>query len=103
MIALPAITEETVLQELRKIKDPEYKTPLVEMGYIDKVTITGDNVKVEFHLNSPYASGMYAMMVGRDMRRLVAKIQGVKDVTVLISDHVKAEMINREVNQEPLT
>jgi len=95
------ITKEAVLRSLDAIRDPEYKTSIVEMGFIDDVLIDGENVEVRFHLNSPYAPGMYVFMVARDIRRNVAKLRGVRSIRAVVTRHEKAEIINREVNSEP--
>ncbi len=96
------ITREAILKSLEEIKDPEYKTSIVEMGFIDDVLIDDGRVEVRFHLNSPYAPGMYVIMIARDIRRNVSRLEGVESVKALITRHEKADIINREGNIEPL-
>ncbi len=95
------VTKESVLRALGEITDPEYKTSIVEMGFIDDVLVDNGNVEVKFHLNSPYAPGMYVYMIARHIRRNVSRLEGVQTVKAVITRHEKADIINREVNMEP--
>jgi len=95
-------TKEAILEALKKIEDPEYTKSIVEMGFIDDVIIEDGGVEVRFHLNSPYAPGMYAFMMAREIRRAVSQLRGITSVRAVITHHEKAVIINREVNLEPL-
>jgi len=47
------ISEETIIEALREVEDPELHRNLVELGMIEKVEITGNSVKLQVALTVP--------------------------------------------------
>ncbi len=93
------VTVEEVSRELDKVVDPEIGMPITEMHLVDEVSISPDgDVLVKYHLTAPFCPPIFAEDIGRNIRQLTEKIQGVKNVTVLLSGHIMANDINQRVN-----
>ena len=56
------ITKERVLEVLKNVIDPEIGLNIVDLGFIYKVDIKGENVKIEMTLTNP-GCPMHSMFV----------------------------------------
>jgi len=79
---------EEISKELDKVVDPEIGMPITEMHL----------VLIKYHLTAPFCPPIFAEDIGRNIRILTEKLQGVKKVTVLLSGHVMQNDINQRVN-----
>ena len=95
------VTMEEISKELDKVVDPEIGMPITEMHLVDEINIetTGD-VLIKYHLTAPFCPPIFAEDIGRNIRLLTEKLQGVKKVTVLLSGHIMANEINERVNPD---
>src|SRR5467141_4352170 len=93
------VTVEAVEKELEKVVDPEIGLPITEMHLVDEINIqeNGD-IFIKYHLTAPFCPPIFAEDIGRNIRILTEKLQGVKKVTVLLSGHVMQNDINQRVN-----
>ncbi len=91
------------LERVRKVaggvKDPEVRTSIAELGLLDGVEVDGGRVTVRFHLTSPLCPARFAGEIGREIRRRVARIDGVESVEVVLGDHFMAEALHRLINE----
>ena len=81
------------------VKDPEVRTAIAELGLLDAVEVDGGRVTVRFHLTSPLCPARFAGEIGREIRRRVARIEGVESVEVVLGDHFMAEALHRLINE----
>jgi metal-sulfur cluster biosynthetic enzyme len=80
------------------VKDPEVRTSIADLGLLDGVEVDGGRVTVRFHLTSPLCPARFAGEIGREIRRRVARIEGVESVEVVLGDHFMAEALHRLIN-----
>jgi len=101
----------TELQQLRKkifdaltpIVDPEINVSIMELQLVDNVDIQDGTVKVDLHLTSPFCPAVFGFKIAQDVHDNIQKIEGVKQVTVNVSNHFMAEAINKQVNESGKT
>jgi metal-sulfur cluster biosynthetic enzyme len=91
------------LQRVRRVaggvKDPEVRTPIGELGLLDDVTADQHgHVTVHFHLTSPLCPARFAGTIGQEIRRRVARLDGVTSVEVILSDHYMAQALHQLIN-----
>jgi metal-sulfur cluster biosynthetic enzyme len=91
------------LERVRKVaggvKDPEVRTSIADLGLLDEVEVDGGRVTVRFHLTSPLCPAKFAGEIGREIRRRVARIDGVESVEVVLGDHFMAEALHQLINE----
>ncbi len=101
----------TELQQLRKkifdaltpIVDPEINVSIMELQLVDNVDIQDGTVKVDLHLTSPFCPAVFGFKIAQDIHDNIQKIEGVKKVTINVSNHFMAEAINKQVNESGKT
>ena len=83
------------------VSDPEIRRSLVEMELLDAVEhVGGGEVVVRYHLTSPLCPSPFAVQIGREVRRRVEAVRGVKRCRVDIQDHFIAAEIAEAVNDD---
>ena len=58
----PALAKDSVMVELRKVRDPEIGHSIVDLGLIYNVTITGNTVDVLMTLTTPFCPASEYLM-----------------------------------------
>ncbi|MEM2885135.1 MAG: iron-sulfur cluster assembly protein [Thermoproteota archaeon] len=89
----------SINEVLKTVVDPEIGVPITEMNLVDEVKVDGGNATVVFHLTMPFCPTMFALQIAQDIKQKVKSLDGVKSVNVNLVKHVKAEEINKIVNQ----
>src|SRR5438045_9633022 len=69
-----SIDVEAVRAAAGKVRDPEIRRSLGEMGLLDDVQIEGSQVTVHFHLTSPLCPSKFATSIGQEIRKRVKAI-----------------------------
>ncbi len=84
------VTEEQVVQALRKVHDPELGRDVISLGMIRNIQVDGDRVSLELVLTTPACPlrEQFAEMV----RQAVAQLPGVREVMVTVSAEVQGSM-----------
>ncbi len=83
------------------VPDPEIRRSLAEMDLLDGVTQVGvDEVEVRYHLTSPLCPSAFAVQIGREVRRRVEAVPGVRRCRVHLQDHFVAAEIEAAVNDQ---
>lgn len=96
---LIAELEFDVWERLEAVTDPELDEPITEMGFVERVTLTGDSrVRIEFRLPTYWCSPNFAFLMAFGIRREVARLPWVKGVEVQLQDHCFGEQVNEGVN-----
>jgi ATP-binding protein involved in chromosome partitioning len=80
------VTEQSVLDALRQIQDPDLRKDIVALGFIKDLQIDGGNVSFRIVLTTP-ACPVKEQMEG-DARRLVGALPGVSAVNVKMDAEV---------------
>ena len=86
------VTEEQVQDALKTVIDPHTGTSVWEMGLISNVAIEGGKVSLVFTPTSPFCP--MGIKLSYDIKKAVADIEGVSDVTVTVHGHMNAAEIN---------
>ena len=85
------------------VPDPEIRRTLDELDLIDAVEVGEDgDVLVRYHLTSPLCPSPFAIDIGREVRRRVLEVPGVRTCRVDIRDHFIAADISAQVNDAPV-
>ena len=86
------------------VPDPEIRRTLAELDLLDAVEVAADGaVVVRYHLTSPLCPSPFAIDIGREVRRRVQEVPGVRACRVDIQDHFIAADIARQVNEGPVS
>jgi ATP-binding protein involved in chromosome partitioning len=94
--------QETALNEaLSKIIDPELGRPITDLKLIDKLSVTGGNVDVEFHLTAAFCPPVFALKIASDIKAGILSVPGVTGAKVTLRGHYLAEAVNKQVNKAP--
>lgn len=93
------VDKESVMAELAKVIDPEIGVPITDMKLVDRVDIEGDTVEVDYHLTMPFCPPVFATQIGKDIRRRLQTLPGVKTVRVTLKNHYMADFINKEISK----
>lgn len=83
---MPQVTEQSVLEALRQIQDPDLHKDIVTLGFIKDLKIDGGDVSFRIVLTTP-ACPVREEMEGA-ARRLVGEISGVQTVNVKMDAEV---------------
>ncbi|MDP2954098.1 MAG: metal-sulfur cluster assembly factor [Chloroflexota bacterium] len=75
-------TEQTILQALRPVMDPEIGMSVVDMGMIREVIIAGGAVEVKMVLTAPFCP--LADLITEQVRQAVASVPGVSEAKVTV-------------------
>jgi metal-sulfur cluster biosynthetic enzyme len=82
------------------VPDPEIRRTLAELELLDEVQVDADGgVVVRYHLTSPLCPSPFAVQIGREVRRRVELVPGVRACRVDIHDHFIAADIAAQVNE----
>lgn len=74
------ITEDMVLQALRKVQDPELNHDIVTLGFVQDIDIIDDYVHIDIQLTTPHCP--FADRIVTMIRDAVSAVPGVGKVEV---------------------
>ena len=86
---------------MAKIIDPELGRPITDLKLIDKLTVSGGSVDLEFHLTAPFCPPMFALKIASDIKAGLMSVPGVTDAKVTLRGHYLADAVNKQVNRPP--
>src|SRR5688572_29268408 len=84
-----AVTQAAVLNELRKIQDPDLHKDIVSLGFIKNLEIKGSEVNFDFVLTTPACPARDVMR--DDAIRLVGSLPGVSSVNINMQAEVRQQ------------
>ena len=93
------IQESAITEAMAKIMDPELGRPITDLKLIDKMTITGGAVELEFHLTAPFCPPVFALKIASDIKAGLLSVPGVTEAKVTLRGHYLAEAVNKQVNR----
>ena len=94
------VDRKQIIKELNKVVDPEIGVPITDMDLVDEIKIDNGNISVTFHFTTPMCPPVFALKISLDIKNLISKLEGVKNVKVFLKDHYLAEKINKEINKQ---
>jgi ATP-binding protein involved in chromosome partitioning len=98
---LSQVEQSSVDAAMSKIIDPELGRPITDLKLIDKLTIDGGMVDLEFHLTAPFCPPVFALKIASDIKAGLLSVPGVTGAKVTLRGHYLAEAVNKQVNKPP--
>jgi metal-sulfur cluster biosynthetic enzyme len=92
--------EEEILEKLKEVKDPEFGHSIIERKLIDEVKVEGDTARILFHLTVPFCPDVFALYIGREIKKKAKEIEGINKVEITLQNHVKAAQLNELFKKE---
>ena len=93
------VEQSAIDSAMAKIIDPELGRPITDLKLIDKMTVNGGAVDLEFHLTAPFCPPMFALKIASDIKAGQLSVPGVTDAKVTLRGHYLAEAVNKQVNK----
>ncbi|HXW94691.1 MAG TPA: iron-sulfur cluster assembly protein [Nitrososphaerales archaeon] len=93
------VQEAAITEAMSKIMDPELGRPITDLKLIDKMTVTGGLVDLEFHLTAPFCPPIFALKIASDIKAGLLSVPGVTEARVTLRGHYLAEAVNKQVNK----
>ncbi|HYA55499.1 MAG TPA: iron-sulfur cluster assembly protein [Nitrososphaerales archaeon] len=98
---MSAVQESAVTEAMSKIMDPELGRAITDLKLIDKMTVVGGSVELEFHLTAPFCPPIFALKIASDIKAGLLSIPGVTEAKVTLRGHYLADAVNKQVNRPP--
>ena len=92
--------EDEILEKLKEVKDPEFGHSIIERKLIDEVKVEGDTAKILFHLTVPFCPDVFALFIGREIRKKAKEVEGIKKAEITVQQHTKADKLNEILSKE---
>ncbi|HXZ09317.1 MAG TPA: iron-sulfur cluster assembly protein [Paraburkholderia sp.] len=86
-----------VWSRLGTVADPELDESVTELNFVTAVEVDGGCVAVGFRLPTYWCEANFAFLMADDMRRAIADLPWVTDITITLDEHMYAAEINRGV------
>lgn len=93
------VQESAINDAMSKIMDPELGRPITDLKLIDRMTITGGAVDLEFHLTAPFCPPIFALRIASDIKAGLLSVPGVTEAKVTLRGHYLADAVNKQVNK----
>lgn len=86
---------------LDSVMDPELDESVTSLEFVTDVTVSADgDVNITWRLPTYWCSPNFAFLMASDMRDAVRELPWVRGISVRLSDHFSAEMVNRGVDHD---
>ena len=93
------VQQSAIDSAMAKIIDPELGRPITDLKLIDRLTVSGGAVDLEFHLTAPFCPPMFALKIASDIKAGLLSVPGVTDAKVTLRGHYLADAVNKQVNR----
>lgn len=91
------VTEQSVLDALCGVRDPELDEPVTDLGFVSRVEIYGGEVSVGLRLPTYFCSPNFAYLMVDDAREALLALPGVGGASVALDGHHASTEINSGV------
>lgn len=91
---LAAARQAEVWSVLDTVMDPELDQSVVQMKFVSALTVAGGAVDIQFRLPTYWCSANFAFIMASDMHAVVSALPWVRNVTVVLDEHMYADQIN---------
>ncbi|HSP09601.1 MAG TPA: iron-sulfur cluster assembly protein [Candidatus Dormibacteraeota bacterium] len=82
-------TVERVMRALDGVIDPELDEPITTLRFVSDCAVSPDgDVSVRLRLPTPQCAPNFAFLMAADARRAVRDVPGVRDVAIVLEDHL---------------
>ena len=80
---------------LQGVTDPELDESVTELNFVTKADVDSENrVHIEFRLPTYWCAANFSFLMADDMRCAVSALDWVKDVSIVLGEHMYADKIN---------
>jgi metal-sulfur cluster biosynthetic enzyme len=86
-----------VWSRLEGVSDPELDESVTELGFVTGVEVDSGCVSIGFRLPTYWCAANFAYLMADDMRRAIAALPWVTNITITLDEHMYATEINRGV------
>src|SRR2546426_11724709 len=87
--------KENVLRALSAVTDPELDEPITDLGFVKELTVSNDGrVSLDLVTSTFWCSPNFVYMMMEEARDVVAKLDGITEVSVHLDGHQDSEWIN---------
>ena len=93
------VEQSAVDAAMSKIIDPELGQPITDLKLIDRLSVNGGSVELEFHLTAPFCPPMFALKIASDIKAGLLGVPGVTEARVTLRGHYLADAVNKQVNK----
>jgi metal-sulfur cluster biosynthetic enzyme len=95
MISDLAEREAEIRRVLDRVTDPELDEPVTDLRFIERLAVDQDgNVAIGFRLPTYWCAANFAFLMAADMQREVGALSWVRQVDIILGEHMYAEKIN---------
>jgi metal-sulfur cluster biosynthetic enzyme len=89
-----------VMDALGGVYDPELDEPITQLRFVSSCRVSADgDVEVRLRLPTPQCAPNFAFLMGADVRRVVAGLPGVREISVTLEDHYTGDEINAALSR----
>jgi metal-sulfur cluster biosynthetic enzyme len=93
--SLAAARKAEVWGRLETVADPELDEPVTALEFVTRADVDADNcVHIEFRLPTYWCAVNFSFLMADDMRSAVMELPWVKDVSIVLGEHMYADKIN---------
>ncbi|MBX5451904.1 iron-sulfur cluster assembly protein [Thermogemmatispora sp.] len=98
-VSVPLVRPEQIWAAIADVIDPELDTPLVRLGFVDRIETSGAEVRIFLKLPTFWCAPNFAYLMASDLAERARAVPGVASVQVQLLDHCAGEAISAAVNQ----
>jgi ATP-binding protein involved in chromosome partitioning len=98
---LSQVEQSAIDAAMSKIIDPELGRTITDLKLIDRLSVSGGSVDLEFHLTAPFCPPIFALKIASDIKAGLLSVPGVTDARVTLRGHYLADAVNKQVNKAP--
>jgi len=91
--------EKQLYKSLKEVVDPEFGFSIVRSGLVDKIKVEGKKATVIYHLTVPFCPPVFALHIGREMKKKALDISGIEEAEVKVQNHILEEEINKALKE----
>jgi len=92
------LDETGVLAAIAGVLDPELDQSIVELGFVRRIRVADDRVRVELRLPTYWCAPNFSWLMAEDVREALLADPNVAEVEVVLVDHHSAGEISAGVN-----
>ena len=92
------LDEAGVLTAIAGVLDPELDQSIVELGFVRRIRVADDRVRVELRLPTYWCAPNFSWLMAEDVREALLADPNVAEVEVVLVDHHSAGEISAGVN-----
>lgn len=92
------LSEGEVLTAVRGVLDPELDESIVDLGFLTRVEVLGDEIRLELRLPTYWCAPNFSWLMAQDVREAALGVPGVRQATVHLLDHHVGHEISAGVN-----